>query len=135
MKYRIIEGAENIPLEDVVRLLHTTYWAGSRSTEKIAASLRESDCYGVWLLDEERLAGFARVITDHATTYYLCDVVIEEASRGCGLGKALLAHIESQPAYQDLRGLLLTRDAHGFYTGFGYSTADGRAMVRNPRSR
>ncbi|MBR3739342.1 MAG: GNAT family N-acetyltransferase [Clostridia bacterium] len=128
MNYKILEGAENICLDDIVRLLRTTYWAGQRPVEKIEASLRYSSCYGVWLEDEQKLVGFARVISDYATTYYLCDVIIDEAYRGKGLGKALLAHITAE--YTSLRGLLLTRDAHGLYQQFGFETADGRAMVK-----
>lgn len=130
MKYTILEGAEAMRLEDIVRLLRTTYWAGQRPVEKIEASLQHSDCYGVWLEEEAKLVGFARVITDFATTYYLCDVVIEGAYRGRGLGTALLGHIESRPAYAGLRGLLLTRDAHGLYAKFGFRPADGRAMSK-----
>ncbi len=130
MNYRIIEGAENMRLEDVVRLLRMTYWAGQRPVEKIEASMRHSACWGVWLEDEQKLAGFARVISDYATTYYLCDVIIDEAYRGRGLGTALISHIESRPEYAGLRGLLLTRDAHGLYAKFGFETVNGRAMVK-----
>ncbi len=128
MHYRILEGAESMRLDDVVRLLRTTYWAGQRPVEKIEAALRHSVCYGIWMEDEQKLAGFARVITDYATTYYLCDVIVDEAYRGKGLGKALLAHITAK--YAGFRGLLLTRDAHGLYRQFGFETADGRAMVK-----
>ena len=128
MHYRILEGAENMRLDDIVRLLRMTYWAGQRPVEKIKASLGHSACYGVWLEDEQKLVGFARVITDCATTYYLCDVIIDEAYRGKGLGKALLSHITAK--YAGLRGLLLTRDAHGLYRQFGFETAEGRAMVK-----
>ena len=130
MHYRIIQGADNLRLNDVVRLLRTTYWAGQRPVEKIEASLRHSACYGVWLEDEQKLVGFARVITDYATTYYLCDVIIDAAYRGRGLGKALLAHVTAE--YAGLRGLLLTRDAHGLYQQFGFETVTGRAMTKNP---
>jgi len=130
MRYTILEGAENMRLDDVVRLLRTTYWAAQRSVEKIEASLRHSACYGVWLEDEQKLAGFARVITDYATTYYLCDVIIDEAYRGRGLGTALIGHVEARPEYAGLRGLLLTRDAHGLYAKFGFEPVNGRAMEK-----
>lgn len=130
MRYTILEGAENMRLDDVVRLLRTTYWAAQRPVEKIEASLRHSACYGVWLEDEQKLAGFARVITDYATTYYLCDVIIDEAYRGRGLGTALIGHIEARPEYAGLRGLLLTRDAHGLYAKFGFEPVNGRAMEK-----
>ncbi len=133
MDFSIVEGPENIRLDDVVRLLRMTYWARQRPVERIEASLRHSDCYGVWAENEHKLVGFARVITDYATTYYLCDVVIEEACRGKGLGKALVSHIVSLPEYAGLRGFLFTRDAHGLYEHYGFERSEGRTMVRPAR--
>ena len=132
MQYKIIDGAEGMNSADAFALLKTTYWAGGRSIETIERSMRNSACYGVWLDDEQKLVGFARVISDHATTYYLCDVVIDAAYRGRGLGKALVSHILSLPEYANLRGLLLTKDAHGLYEQFGFETVNGRAMLRSP---
>ena len=131
MEYRIIEGAEQIPLSEVARLLKTTYWANNRPEETIEKSMRNSACYGIWSDDEQKLIGFARVISDYATTWYLCDVIIDEAYRHQGLGKRLVSHIASE--FAGLRGLLLTRDAHGLYGKYGFETAEGRAMTRAPR--
>jgi len=132
MKYRIVEGTENIPTADVARLLKTTYWANQRSLETIETSMRHSACFGVIAEDLNELVGFARVISDDVTTYYLCDVVIDPAHQGQGLGKTLVSHIVSSPRYAPLRGLLLTRDAHGLYQKFGFEAAEGRAMVKRP---
>ena len=129
--YRIVDGADKMRLEDVVRLLRTTYWAEKRPAEQIEKSIANSSCYGVYLEGEERLAGFARVISDYATTYYLCDVIVDPACRGRGLGTALVGFIESRPEYAGLRGLLITRDAHALYRKFGYEVLDGRAMVKS----
>ena len=130
MDYRIVEGAEQIGTEDVVRLLHTTYWAEKRPAELIERSMRNSACYGVVSGEDGRLMGFARVVSDWATTYYLCDVVIDPAVRGRGLGKALVGHIESRPEYAGLRGFLITRDAQGLYRKFGYEVVNGRFMSK-----
>ena len=130
MKYRILDGAEQMRLEEIVRLLRMTYWADKRPVEQIERSLRSSSCYGVMLDEEKMLVGFARVISDYATTWYLCDVVIDEAYRGRGLGTALLSYIESRPQYAGLRGILITRDAHALYRKFGFETLDGRVMVK-----
>ena len=133
MAYRIIEGTERIPLSEVVRLLQMTYWANHRSAEMIEKSMRNSSCYGIWSDEEQKLLGFARVISDYATTWYLCDVIIDEAYRHRGLGKELVSHIASMPEYAGLRGILLTRDAHGLYEKYGFETAEKRAMTRSPR--
>lgn len=130
MDYRIVKGAENIKLDDIVRLLRMTYWADKRPVEQIKKSVENSACYGIYAAGEEKLSGFIRVITDFATTYYLCDVVVDEKYRESGLGHALLSHILAQPEYSAMRGVLLTRDAHGFYEKFGFERLEGRAMTK-----
>ena len=94
--------------------------------------MAHSECYGLTVDGEERLAGFARVITDYATTWYLCDVVISPRYRGKGLGTALVRHVTSREIFRSLRGVLITRDAHGLYRKFGFETVDGRVMMRIP---
>ena len=133
MNCRIIEGADQIGIDEVVRLLKMTYWADKRSREQIERSMRNSACYGLYSEEEQKLIGFARVITDYATTWYLCDVIIDPAHRHQGLGKSLVSHITERPELSGLRGLLLTRDAHGLYEKYGFEKADGRAMTRSPR--
>ena len=71
------------------------------------------------------------MISDYATTYYLCDVVIDQDYRSRGLGTALVSYIESLPLYRGLRGVLITRDAHSLYRKLGYEVLDGRVMVKN----
>ena len=130
MKYRILDGRDKMNLSDVIRLLRSTYWADKRSDEQIEKSMQNSSCYGIYLEDEEKLAGFARVISDYATTYYLCDVVIDTEYQNNGLGTALVEYIESLPVYEGMRGILITRDAHSLYRKFGYEVLDGRVMVK-----
>lgn len=129
MSFTIVEGAENMALQEIVRLLRMTYWADKRSVETIERSVRHSACYGV-RLEDGQLVGFARVISDYATTYYLCDVIIDPAYQRRGLGTALVSHIERHPEYAGLRGVLITRDAHALYRKFGFETLNGRAMVK-----
>jgi ribosomal protein S18 acetylase RimI-like enzyme len=130
MKYRILDGRDKMDLKDITRLLKSTYWADKRSDEQIEKSIQNSSCYGIYLEDEEKLAGFARVISDYATTYYLCDVVIDSEYQHNGLGTALVEYIESLPIYEGLRGILITRDAHNLYRKYGYEVLDGRVMVK-----
>ena len=132
MNYRIVEGKENIKVEEVERLLKMTYWADTRPIEKIRKSRDNSECYGLFIEGIDQLVGFARVITDYATTYYLCDVIIDNEYQHNGLGKALVSHIASMPKYAELRGLLVTKDAHGLYEKYGYEIINNRAMMKSP---
>ena len=130
MNYRIVDDLDQMNLSDIIRLLKSTYWADKRSDEQIEKSARNSSCYGIYVEGEKKLAGFARVISDYATTYYLCDVVIDEDYQHKGLGTVLVSYIESLPVYEGLRGILVTRDAHSLYRKFGYEVVDGRVMIK-----
>lgn len=131
MDYRIIDGSDHLNIDEVVRLLKMTYWADKRSIEQIKKSMDNSSCYGVFLNHEKKLVGFARVISDYATTYYLCDVIIDTEYQHMGLGYALVSYIESLPEYDGLRGILITRDAHDMYRKFGYEVLNDRVMVKS----
>ena len=66
--------------------------------------------------------GFARVVSDFATVAYLGDVFVPESHRGQGLGKWLMECIMRHTALRNLRRwILLTRDAHGLYSPFGFT--------------
>jgi GNAT superfamily N-acetyltransferase len=53
---------------------------------------------------------------------YLGDVFVLESHRGRGLSKWLMDSIVQHPALADLRRwILLTRDAHGLYSQFGFT--------------
>ncbi|WP_051533578.1 GNAT family N-acetyltransferase [Anaerovibrio sp. RM50] len=135
MQYRIIDGAENLNINDVVRLLKMTYWADKRPIETIEKSMQNSACYGIYIDAEKTLVAFARVISDYATTYYLCDVIVDTAYQHMGIGTALISYIEALTEYTGLRGVLITRDAQGLYKKFGYEVLNDRAMVKQLQVR
>ena len=130
MNYRIVDGSDKMKFEDIVRLLRMTYWANRRPIEKIEKSVRNSSCYGIYLADADKLVGFARVISDYATVYYLCDVIVDTGYQHRGLGTALISYIDSLPEFSGLRGFLITRNAHGLYRKFGYKVVNDRVMVK-----
>ena len=94
------------------------YWALGRSRNIVEKSIANSLCFGVYTGD--RQIGFARVVTDYATFAWLCDVFIDDAYRGQGLGKRLIETVVAHPALQGMRNFILaTRDAHELYRGYG----------------
>ena len=132
MNYRIVDDLDKMKLEDIVRLLRMTYWADKRPVEIIEKSVRNSSCYGLYLEGTDKLVGFARVISDHATAYYLGDVIIDTEYQRKGLGTALVSYINSLPEFSGLRGFLITRNAHALYRKFGYEVVNERVMLKEP---
>jgi GNAT superfamily N-acetyltransferase len=99
-------------------LSERSYWAQGRPLDVVETSIEHSICFGVY--DGDRQVGFARVVTDHATFAWLCDVFILESHRGCGLGKWLVECVVAHPDLREFRNFLLaTRDAHELYRRYG----------------
>ena len=120
--------------KEVMALLAQTDWAKMRKWPTVRRSIRGSIPYGV--LDANgRLIGFARVVTDCATTFYLADVIIDESMRGKGLGIAMLRYILSDKRFNTRSGMLLTRTAHGLYAKEGFKPYGERFMMRDATNR
>jgi GNAT superfamily N-acetyltransferase len=110
-----------LDLDVVYSFLTNCYWAKGIPREVVARSIEHSLCFGVYE-DAGVQVGFARVVSDFATVAYLGDVFVLEPHRGRGLGKWMMECIMRHPALQNLRRwILLTRDAHGLYSDFGFT--------------
>ena len=107
---------------DVIHgFLTNCYWAKGIPREVVARSIEHALCFGIYDGMGAQV-GFARVISDLATVAYLGDVFVLESHRGRGLGKWMMECITQHPALQSLRRwILLTRDAHGLYSQFGFT--------------
>jgi GNAT superfamily N-acetyltransferase len=101
--------------------LSRSYWSPGIPLETVQRAARNSLCFGLYQAPEGRQVGLARVVTDHATFAYLCDVYVLEAHRGRGLGKFLIRTVMSHAALTGARRVMLaTRDAHGLYRTSGF---------------
>jgi GNAT superfamily N-acetyltransferase len=131
--FLISTDRERLELGVVHGFLTNSYWAKGISREVVERSIEHSLCFGIY--DESpRIArdarhgaraqvGFARLVSDFATVAYLGDVFVLESHRGRGLSKWLMECITRHPALQNLRRwILLTRDAHGLYSQFGFAS-------------
>ncbi|GAA1400615.1 GNAT family N-acetyltransferase [Kitasatospora putterlickiae] len=102
-------------------LSQDAYWALGRSREKQDRAIAGSLNFGLYEQASGGQVGYARVVTDHATFAWLCDVYIAPTARGRGLGTALAATVRDELAAEGLRRVLLaTADAHGVYAKVGF---------------
>jgi GNAT superfamily N-acetyltransferase len=116
--YKISTDPDLVSLDAVCRFMANSYWAENRAREVIAKSIENSLNFGIYKGDKQ--VGYARVVTDYATAYWLCDVFIDLDYRGDGLGKWLMDCLTGYPRIKDLMGILATRDAHGLYEQYGF---------------
>ncbi|MEI7642948.1 MAG: GNAT family N-acetyltransferase [Chloroflexales bacterium] len=121
--YLISTDPTRLNLDAVHAGLNRTYWAAGRSRAVVAQALAHSLCFGLYHTDAQ--VGLARVVTDHTTFAWLCDVYILEDHRGAELGKWLIATVLSHPDLRAIRRIMLaTRDAHGLYQRYGFRPLD-----------
>ncbi len=120
--YTITDDRNSVDLAVVHDWLsRQSYWAAGRSLETVRRSVENSLCYSVFS-PEGRQVGFARLVTDHATFAWLCDVFVLEEHRGRGLSKRLMETILARPDLAAVKRILLrTRDAHGLYRQYGFA--------------
>lgn len=98
------------------------YWALGRPRDVMAKAVAGSLNYGLFRPVDGQQVGFARAVTDHATFGWLCDVYVDRAERGAGLGGWLVGAVRDDLWARGVRRLLLaTADAHGVYARLGFT--------------
>ncbi|MGS0893923.1 GNAT family N-acetyltransferase [Burkholderia stagnalis] len=132
---RFSTDKRDLDIDAIFDFLHRdAYWSKGIPRDVVERAIAGSLCFGAYVGD--RLVGFARLVTDHATFAYLCDVFVLPAERGNGYGRALIDHVFAQEMVQGLRRIMLvTTDAHELYrpVGFGPSEHPERLMeIRRP---
>jgi len=120
--YVISTDPSMLDLDAVHGFLQRSYWASERPLETVRRSVEHSLNFGLYQARDRRQVGFARVVTDFATFAWLCDVFIDEAHRGQGLGAWLMEAVVEHPELRCMRLWVLgTRDAHGLYEKVGFA--------------
>ncbi|KAB1929841.1 GNAT family N-acetyltransferase [Micromonospora sp. ALFpr18c] len=112
-----------LDLDRVHRWLSTdAYWALGRDREMVARAFAGSLPFGVYRPGDGQQVAVARVVTDRATFAWLCDVYVDRAARGDGLGGWLAAAVRDHLAELGVRRILLvTNDAHEVYARVGFT--------------
>lgn len=114
-------------------LSEQSYWAQGRTRETQEAAMDASRNYGILDCDDRQVA-YARVVTDGVTFAWLCDVFVDEAARGNGLGKMLVEGVldDLQNSSTVKRIMLATSTADGLYARYGFAESPGpnRYMIR-----
>ena len=95
------------------------FWAAGQTPETTARAIENSISIGLYAPDGGQ-AGYSRLVTDRATFAYLCDVFVDGAHRGHGLGSFLVEHAVGHPDVASIRQVLLAEPGRSLYRRFGY---------------
>jgi len=128
--YEISTDPARLDIAAMHAYLTRSYWSPGIPYATVQRAARNSLCFGLYEMAGGSQVGLTRVVTDHATFAYLCDVYVLEAHRGRGLGKYLLNTVMAHPALTGARRAMLgTRDAHALYRQFGFTDATGTNIL------
>ena len=126
--FEISTDPARLDLDYLHAFLSESYWSPGIPRETVARAVANSLCFGLYAPDGAP-AGFARVVSDHATFAYLADVFVDAAHRGRGLGVWLVETVLAHPELQGLRRwALATADAHALYARFGFAPPSRRDL-------
>ncbi|MGK5631409.1 GNAT family N-acetyltransferase [Streptomyces sp. URMC 123] len=119
--YELSTDPDRVDIDLVHHWLSTdAFWALGRSRETVERSIRASLNFGLYDAGGAQVA-YARVVTDLVTFAWLCDVYVDPAHRGKGLGTWLATAVRDHLApYKVKRVLLSTLDAHEVYAKAGF---------------
>ena len=97
------------------------YWALGRIRSVQDAAMDASLNFGMFDVKTGRQVAYARLVTDSVTFAWLCDVFVDPAVRGQGVGVALIENVGAVLDGLNLRRVALaTSTAHGLYAKFGF---------------
>jgi GNAT superfamily N-acetyltransferase len=128
--YTLSSDPSQLDMDLVHHWLSTdAYWALGRPRARLLEAISGSMVFGVYRRDDgpddnwaARQVAFARVVTDSATFAWLCDVYVDRAERGRGLGTWMVGAIRDELSTRGVRRILLaTADAHGVYAKLGFT--------------
>lgn len=111
-------------------LYQQEWWSEKRSLEETIACTRGSSiCIG--LIDNNKLIGFARVLTDYIFKAMIYDVIISKDMRGRGLGDKLLQLIKNHPSLSSVNSfeLYCIPEMISFYKKHGFSDDVGDIVL------
>lgn len=105
-----LQQEQLICAEKIKKLYDSVGWWPERKEVDIEKMLKNSIATGVW--EENKLVGFARVVSDGVFRAYIEDVVVHESVRNKGIGEKLIKFYGEQQ-FQATKQIVMHRNQTG----------------------
>lgn len=125
----ITDDKSMMQTDKIYELLKTTYWARNWSYSRVKEAFDHSLCFGVF--ENGQQIAYARCVTDYATVFWLCDVIVEESHRNIGIGNELVKFVVSHPQLKGLMGVLSSGHSKELYKRYGFRLSTNGCMLRS----
>ncbi|MFK7735035.1 MAG: GNAT family N-acetyltransferase [Pirellulaceae bacterium] len=129
--WRIEEEFSGPQVQELHVLFQREWWTRGRTLEETRRCVQRSAlCFGV-VDSQERLFGFARVVTDFVFKAMVYDLIVDEAARGFGVGKRLLSAITEHASLREVKHVELycLPEMQSYYAALGFSTDVGGVQL------
>ncbi|MDY7020974.1 MAG: GNAT family N-acetyltransferase [Cyanobacteriota bacterium] len=124
MSIEIINQLNESQVQDLVQLYQSTWWGQNRTLEEVEKMLKYSDLiFGIVSREDQKLIGFARILTDYIYRAVIWDVIVDPAYQKQGLGKTLIQSILNHPQLKSIEVFLLVclPELIPFYEKLGFT--------------
>lgn len=126
--YTLRDDLGEINLKALGSLYQQTHWADDYSERYISEFV--SNSFWLRVYDGDRLVGFIRAITDKVSTSWICDVVVDQCYRNCGVGTMMMHSFLDHSDISRTSIGLGTPNADSFFAKFGFERK-GVVMLRS----
>ena len=121
MQVTLLEGFENMQMEEATALLQTSNWSPGIGLQEVVQATKNSALV-VGAFVEGRQVGFLRVISDKTRFAYFNDVIVNEQFRHRGIATQMVNYALRHETLKDVyQWMLRTTYARGFYETLGFA--------------
>jgi ribosomal protein S18 acetylase RimI-like enzyme len=118
-----------------IRQLHRHYsrewWTKTRTLKQTRKVVDGSSLIFAYLDEKDRLAAFARVLSDFVFKASIFDLIVSEDYRNAGLGKALIEKILNHPRLEEVASfeLYCLPEMSSYYQGLGFEELNDQLIL------
>lgn len=119
--YKIVKKA---PLDDLIKLYEAEGWAKDNSeSRKVLSKIVENSFCFIIALDQDKIIGTGRVISDGVSDAYIQDVVVHKDYRSSHIGYDLVHHLTQYCLQHHIQWIGLIAEPHTekFYEKLGFT--------------
>jgi len=121
---------------EIVDLYRAHGWTHAGDPDRLRTAI-EASSYSVVALEEERVVGFARAMSDEAFAVYIADILVSPDRQRQGIGRtmteAILEHYPMDRFHHQV--LVAERGAEGFYRRLGMVPVTSYGLTAFIRAR
>jgi predicted GNAT family N-acyltransferase len=127
-----IETFDGEKLRQLYDLYCREWWTVGRAFDDVVRMIEHSDLAIGLCSDDDRLVGFARVLTDYTFKAMIFDVIVHADLRGSGLGSAIVDRVISHESLARVRSfeLYCPDSLVPFYEKLGFSRGTANLLFR-----